>query len=146
MTMLVPARYSVIYSIDCVKKHSVVRYYPAGNVRRVMRRTEDDEEYEYGHLGGPWEGGHHAKVVGLLSPKHFRQFVNDCALFPEDVETAGSLGAPGFFGVAPAICFRAEEYSAVILAYVTPVPSGTPGEISDEQWQAMRAYVMKEFR
>ncbi len=119
--------YSVIYSVDIPSGVSMRPFVPP-ECKRLWEETEGDEQYQYGHLEGRWERGHHRKWVAILDQAQFEEFVRDVGLFAEDVQTMGSLGAPGFgFGWAPAISFRNDDPDAIQSAYVTPC--GTKAEI-----------------
>ena len=98
--------FSVIYSVDVPQGISIKPYTPP-QVGRLWTRTEGDEQYEYSYLEGRWEKGKHRKWAALLTRKQFDAFVEKLGLVAEDVQTMGSLGAPGFgFGWAPAISFQ----------------------------------------
>jgi hypothetical protein len=71
----------------------------------------------------------HVKVCALLTKDQFVSFVNTYCLSMEDVQTMGSIGAPGFgFGWAPAMSFNCDfpDYydggGGWGNAYVTPIP------------------------
>lgn len=122
--------YSVIYSVDIPRSEYIGRYLPNQSLRRKFTQTEGDDQYDYGYLEGAWKHGKHRKLCAILNAEQFDQFVTDCGLYAEDVETMGSLGAPGFgVGWAPAISFRSDDDIAIQSAYVTPIPF-----IEDENW------------
>lgn len=126
-------KFSVIYSVDCPREVSIKHFLPSQ--RKLFDTTEDDEQYEYDYLEGRWAKGKHRKLCAILTRAQFDRFLDDTGLFPEDVETMGSLGAPGFgCGWAPAISFRSEDEDALQNAYVTPVPDFEPKR-QDEAWQ-----------
>jgi len=101
--------YSVIYTVESKDPKD---YYPYD--MEDWKITEDHEsEYidEY----------HHIKMIALLTPEKFNKFIDDCGLYAENIETMGSLGAPGYgLGWSPAISFNGEVYDAWLNAYVTP--------------------------
>jgi hypothetical protein len=103
-------RFGVIYSVDVPGGVSIREYLPPRRLlRRKMYLTEGDEQYDYGYLGGRWEGGKHLKLVGELSRTEFDELVDHLGLYATDVETMGSLGVPwtpSGFGVAPAVLRR----------------------------------------
>jgi hypothetical protein len=120
--------YSVIYSLDVPRCVSIEPYAPPRR-RRLWELTEADSQYDYGYLEGRWDKGKHRKWCALLSQDEFREFVEWVGLFPEDVHTMGSIGAPGF-GIfcVPAIAFRSDDEDAIQSAYVTP--AGTKSELA----------------
>lgn len=87
--------FSVIYSADCPSTESIARFRPP-HARRHWDRTEGDEQYSYTYLEGDWERGKHRKWAAMLTKDEFREFIKATGLVAEDVETMGSLGAPGF--------------------------------------------------
>ena len=113
-------QYSVIYSVDIPRGVNMRPFVPP-HCRQLWDETEDDNNYEYGYLEGRWEKGHHRKWVAILDQDQFEEFLFHTGLFPENVETMGSLGAPGFgLGWSPAISFRNDDDDAIRSAYVTP--------------------------
>jgi hypothetical protein len=134
-------QFSVIYSADCPADEDINDFAPPN--LDLWDQTEDDDQYDYGDLEGRWANGHHRKWCAILSREQFTEFVEHCGMFAEDVETMGSLGAPGFgFGWAPAISFRADDPDAFQSAYVTPLP-GTGREQCDENdWGRVRGAVL----
>jgi hypothetical protein len=63
----------------------------------------------------------------LDTDAEFAEFVDHCGLHIEDVETVGSIGAPGFgFGWAPALSFASHDPECLQSAYVTPIPDEPP--------------------
>lgn len=129
-------RYGIILTVDIPRDESIGYYLPPKRLRKRFMLTEGDDQYDYGHLGGPWEKGKHRKLVGELSQEEFDEVVRHCGLRPQDVETLGSLGAPWSFpGIAPAISFRAEYYEAFVEAYVTPLPDiEIENRVGDDEW------------
>ena len=122
--------YSVIYSFDCPKNERVNRFNPPIKQRKKGKweLTEGDEQRDLSYLGGDWEKCKHRKWCAVLNREEFEEFVNFCELRAEDVETMGSIGAPGFeLGWAPAISFNIETVHYVYgNAYVTPFPNLNP--------------------
>lgn len=130
-------QYSVIYTADIycwngelalpgkTRPISIRRYLPRGAYAKKMVRTEDS--------GDGWDESDsvaaHGKWCGVLTYAEFKELLRDSSMDVEEVETMGSLGAPGFdFGCVPAVCFRApsDEYlgpdwSDDVMAYVTPL-------------------------
>lgn len=133
--------YSVIYSFDCSADRSVNEYKPRS---RKFKQTEGDAYYE-----GPWKKGKHRKYGALLTAGEFRAFIDDACLIAEDVETMGSIGAPGFgFSWAPAISFNYSRRDVYANAYVTPIPKGDPPETpeeSDALWGEIRRVVIDAY-
>lgn len=112
-------RFYVILTIDIPRAEYINRYAPSKRIRRKLTLTEGDEQYEYDYLEGIWEHGKHRKYCGELNRKDFEEMVSDCGLLADTVETMGSLTEFGWFN---AISFRSEHYSAIVSAYVTPIP------------------------
>jgi hypothetical protein len=137
--------FSVIYSADTPSDVGVGRYAPP-QAEALWQQTEGDEGYEYGYLEGRWEGGHHRKWVALLDREQFGRFVADLGLYAEDVETLGSLGAPGFgFGWAPALSFTATDRDAILSAYVTPLPETRRQRYDDRAWRRVRKAALRVY-
>lgn len=112
-------KFFVIYSFDCIKSDSVKRYQPPKV--RTWEYSEGDEQFEYDYLEGDWVGGKHRKYCRTLSESEFFDFVNHCELEPEGCKTMGSLTGDGWM---PAISMRSEQYTAIVSAYITPIPEG----------------------
>lgn len=139
---LTKIQYSVIYSVDiyCFDEElalpgktrpvSIKRYLPRSPYAGKMWRTEDS--------GDGWDASDfvvaHGKWCGILTYAEFEALLRDSGMNVEEVETMGSLGAPGFdCSLVSAVCFRApgDEYLGPdwaddVMAYVTPL-------ITDEQ-------------
>ncbi len=132
-------KFSIIYSFDCPKNVSVKCWKPK---TRSMQQTEDDDQYEFGHLGGNWEKGKHRKYAGILTKKQFDAFVTDLGLRASKTETMGSIGAPGFIGMAPAVCFElwSSDPEGLLSAYVTPMPDVDPEWFNMDEERATRAW------
>lgn len=141
--------YSVIYSVDVPADESIVPYAPP-NRFRFWKQTEGNEEYAYGYLEGVWSKGKHRKWCATLTQRQFDAFVRKLDLRAEDVETMGSLGAPGFgVSLAPAISFDVPcEYTNVIgNAYVTPCPKDSHDFWPDEKaWRTVRQQIIDTYR
>ena len=130
-------QFSVIYSVDCPSDESIDSFAPPE--LELWNETEGDEQYELDYLEGCWEGGHHHKWAALLNREQFDEFVDHCGLTAEDVETMGSLGAPGFgFGWAPAISFNGHDSCALQNAYVTPIPDVEREHCDERDWRRVR--------
>ncbi len=138
--------FSVIYSADCPRSESIVRFQPP-QARTLWDRTEDDSGYEYSYLEGDWERGKHRKWCGLLTKKQFERFVNSTGLVADSTETMGSIGAPGFgFGWSPAISVRDDgQERAILSAYVTPIPETRKERFDEKDWQRVRRAVLNTF-
>jgi hypothetical protein len=135
-------QFSLIYSVDVPEGVDVMDYSPP-HVEELWDETEDDDQYEYGYLEGCWENGHHRKWCALLTREQFEEFIEHCDLFAEDVQTLGSLGAPGFgFGWAPAISFRSDDPNAIQSAYVTPIPEVEKDRFDERDWERVRGAVL----
>lgn len=116
--------YSVIYSVDVFDRAQPIKWFRPPRHRRWDLTECDDWSDEYGPDVGKVK---HRKWCALLTPDEFAKFVDDVGLRAEDVETMGSLGAPGFgLGWAPAVSFQADDPAAWQNAYVTPIPKGSP--------------------
>lgn len=115
-------QFSIIYSVDVPEGVSIKPYTPP-QVGRLWTRTEGNEQFEYSYLDGRWKTGKHRKWAALLTRTQFDAFVAKLGLDAEDVQTMGSLGAPGFgFGWAPAVNFRSDDEDAIVSAFITPIP------------------------
>lgn len=135
-------QYSVIYTVDTFGDESIAQYRPRAGHWTMTER--DDRENEYGRRGK------HRKFCAWLSQEEFDALIKQTYMYAEDVETLGSLGAPGFAGIAPAICFRAEsdpymQYGAMLMAYVTPVPSTSKRELNETDWQRIRRALLDKY-
>ncbi|MBN9519367.1 hypothetical protein J0H58_12730 [bacterium] len=105
-------KFSVIYTADVPADEDVLDHAPP-HVSDLWDQTEGDDQFEYGYLEGRWDGGHHRKWCAVLTRDEFDEFVRRCGLVAEDVQTMGSLGAPGVgFGWAPAISFNGDDPAA----------------------------------
>ncbi len=134
-------QFSVIYSADCPADEDISRFAPPD--LDLWDETEDDDQYEYGYLEGCWEEGHHRKWVAVLNREQFDEFVQQCGLQAEDVQTMGSLGAPGCgFGLAPAISFTSVDPDAIQSAYVTPLPEVSKESCDEGDWDRVRSAVL----
>jgi hypothetical protein len=135
---------SVIYSVDVPQGVSLKSYTPPNC--SLWTRTEGDDQYEYGYLEGRWEKGKHRKWTALLTRKQFDAFVSKLGMVAEDVQTMGSLGAPGFgFGWAPAISFNGDDENGFLNAYVTPVPEVEKDSFTDRDWHRVREAVLNVY-
>jgi len=135
-------QFSVIYSVDIPENININDFAPP-NVDELWDETEDDDQYEYGYLEGRWENGSHRKWCAILEREQFDAFVERCGLFAEDVQTMGSLGAPGFgFGWAPAVSFTSDDPDAIQNAYVTPLPETKREELGEREWNRVREAVL----
>lgn len=133
--------FSVIYSVDVPSDETIDDFNPPS--LGLWDQTEDDDQYEYDYLEGVWENGSHRKWCAILTRQQFTEFVEHCGLTAEDVETMGSLGAPGFgYGWAPAIAFNSDDPCAIQSAYVTPIPEVEREECGEHDWQRVRSAVL----
>jgi len=133
--------FSVIYSVDVPADENIDRLAPPN--LELWDETEDDGQYEYSHLEGRWDGGHHRKWCALLTRDQFDLFVEHCGMQAEDVETMGSIGSPGFsYEWAPAISFTSDDPDAIQSAYVTPVPEVEREQIGENDWDRVRSAVL----
>ena len=136
--------FSIIYSADCPEDADINDFAPPD--LELWDETEDDDQYDYGYLEGRWENGHHRKWCAVLNREHFDEFVNHTGLFAEDVETMGSLGAPGIgLGWAPAISFHADDPDAIQNAYVTPIPEVERQSCGENDWDRVRGAVLSVY-
>lgn len=137
--------FSVIFSADVPSNVSIKEYAPP-NVRRLWTLTEGDEQYEYSYLEGRWEKGRHRKWTAILNRKQFDNFVSKLGLVAEDVQTMGSLGAPGFgFGWSPAVSFNGDDEDAILNAYVTPIPEVEKESYDERDWQRIRQAILNVY-
>jgi hypothetical protein len=137
--------FSVIFSADVPSNVSIKEYAPP-NLRRLWTLTEGDEQYEYSYLEGRWQKGKHRKWTALLNRKQFDAFVEKLGLIAEDVQTMGSLGAPGFgFGWSPAVSFRNDDEDAILSAYISPIPQVQKESFNDRDWHRIRVAVINVY-
>lgn len=137
-------QFSIIYSVDVPQGVDVMEHAPP-QVDDLWQETEDGDT-EYAYLEGDWTDGKHKKWCAILSREQFDEFVEQCSLTAEDVETMGSIGAPGFeFGWAPAISFYGDDPEAILNAYVTPVPEVERSEFGDKDWTRIRDAVLSVY-
>ena len=135
-------QFSVIYSVDTPADVDPLDYAPP-QVADLWDGTEEDDQFEYGYLEGRWEGGHHRKWCAVLTRDQFDQFISGTGLTAEDVQTMGSIGAPGFgFGWAPAISFNGDDPNAIQNGYVTPLPKVEKANFDDRDWERVRGAVL----
>lgn len=133
--------FSIIYSADCPADENIDRFAPPD--LSAWDETEDDRSFDYGHLEGRWENGQHRKWCALLTRDQFDEFIEHCRLQAEDVETMGSLGAPGFgYEWAPAISFCGDDPDVIQSAYVTPVPEVEREQIGENDWERVKSAVL----
>ncbi len=145
-------QYSIIYSVDvptcCEDPVRISDYLPKN--RKPWTTTEDDSNYEYDYLEGDWLTGKHRKLCGILNQKQFDKFIDEMCLLAENVETMGSIGAPGFgFGHVPAISFMGDTdhgygASAIQSAYVTPFDDAWTGDDHPE-WEDVRKEIIEKY-
>lgn len=135
-------QFSVIYSVDCPEDENIDLYAPSA-VDELWDQTEDDDQYDYSYLEGCWENGSHRKWCAILNREQFDEFIDHCGLIAEDVQTMGSLGAPGFgCGWAPAISFNGDDPNAIQSAYVTPIPEVERESLDERDWDRVRSAVL----
>jgi hypothetical protein len=143
-------KFYIIYSFDCKRNISVERFKPP--FIRKWDLTEGDEQYEYDYLDGDYKNGKHRKYTAELNKEQFKQFVDDCCLYMEDVETMGSLTIE--YGHLPAFSFNGEnEFAIWQKAYVTPFPEHVdPNKqlnyekrYNDHNWDRLKRAMLKEF-
>lgn len=134
--------FSVIYSVDCPENVDLLDYAPP-QVADLWDQTEEDDQFEYGYLEGRWEGGHHRKWCAVLTRDQFDAFIDRCGLVAEDVQTMGSIGAPGCgYGCSPAISFTCDDPDAILSAYVTPLPEVEKSHFDERDWERVRGAVL----
>lgn len=138
--------FSVIYSADCPHTESIARFRPP-HARRLWDLTEGDSQYEYGYGEGDWEKGKHRKWCAVLDKDQFNEFVESVGLVAENVQTMGSIGAPGCgFGCAPAISFTdGGDVRAYLSAYVTPIPEVKKQDWTKRDWKRVRRAVLNVY-
>lgn len=137
--------FSVIYSVDVPAETDIDDYTPP-QADELWDETEGDDQYEYGYLDGRWDEGHHRKWGAVLTREQFDEFVRHCNLTAENVQTMGSIGAPGFgFSRAPAISFRSDDSDAIQSAYVSPIPEVEKDHLDDHDWDRVRGAVLSVY-
>jgi hypothetical protein len=79
----------------------------------------------------------------VLNREQFDEFVEKCNLIAEDVQTMGSLGAPGLgYGWSPAVSFHSDDSNAIQSAYVTPIPETKKAQFDEQDWQRVRSALL----
>jgi len=137
--------FSVIYDFDCSKNCSVECYSPPN--RKLWQMTEGDDQLNYEDV---FPKGKHRKFCAVLTRKQFDRFIEALCLTAEDVETMGSLGAPGCgLGIVPAISFRGpdDDPACVSGAYVTPIfepltERKNHRELTEDDWNRIKRAVL----
>lgn len=138
--------FSIIYSIDVPNDGHLKNFFPRKEILEKFDETEDDSNHEYDYLMGCWENGHHSKLCGILNKEEFKKFIDDTGLWAEDVETMGSIGAPGLgYGVSPAISFISGKYDAILSAYITPIPEASRERCKESDWNRVKNAVLRMF-
>jgi hypothetical protein len=133
--------FSVFYSAD-VPAGGRIRDYEPAQAGSLWTKTGSGPT-EYAYLEGRWEQGRHGQWSALLNRRQFDEFVDALGLYAEDVQTMGSLGAPGFgFGWSPAISFTSDDPDAILNAYVTPIPECRKQRFDDRDWERLRRVVL----
>ncbi len=142
-------RFSIIYEFDCPMTSSV-RAYTFRSRSLFLTERSDGEASEW--CSDLWDSkGHHRKYAGILSRDQFSKLINQTGMWAEDVETMGSIGAPGFgFGVAPAISFRNDDPDVIQSMYVTPLIDVEPKrpvtpERAELTWNRVRRAVLSVY-
>ncbi len=142
--------FSVIYEIDVPKHGNKISQHQPPHVRN-WQRTEGDDLYECQHYGDNWEeDGKHRKYVAVLNEQQFCEFVTECELLAESIETLGCLGALGCGpGIAPSILFRCSDCwpNASISASITPLPETGLEELMviEMGWKKLRLILIEIF-
>lgn len=138
-------KFSVIYSVDVPQSESIVAFLPRQRKRFTL--TEGDDQYEYSYLEGDWTKGKHRKLCAVLTKAQFERFLRDTGLYPEDVQSMGSIGAPGCGFWAPAISFNSDADLAIQNAYVTPLPDvERKGGFSERDWTRIKTAILRIYR
>ena len=142
-------KFSVIYEFECGMDDSVSRYTFKTRSFDLTERY-DGEPSEW--CSDLWNGKcKHRKYAGILNRNQFDEFVRQTEVWADDVETLGSIGAPGFgYGVAPAISFSNNDPDVIQSAYITPIPSVEPKqeitpERSERIWYRVRNAVLSVY-
>ena len=136
--------FSVIYSVDTPEGENIDAYAPP-QVDEFWDETENRTS-EYAYLEGSWENGQHRKWAAVLDRDQFDEFVEKLGLYAEDVETLGSLDAPGLgYGVSPAISFTSSDPDAILSAYVTPIPEVEKDHGDERDWRRVRQAVLSVY-
>ena len=132
-------KFSVIYDFDIMPGESVRMWKPPN--LKLWTLTEGDSEYGFDYITEEDGKGKHRKYVAMLTRPQFEKFIEHIGLCAEDIETMGSIGAPGFgWGCSPAISFSQYGEGALNCnAYVTPIPDvQRKGEWTERDFQRIR--------
>ena len=124
--------YSVIYSMELFEEE--LEYHKPDNPE-LWVNTEDHESEEI-------DNAQHYKYIAILNPEQFEEFIQNTRLYAEDVETMGSIGAPGY-GIhwAPAISFVSTR-DAFLSAYVTPNPKNPE---DGQHWDKIQEQIITKY-
>ena len=115
--------FSVIYSCDVPANTDLIAPPPSQCHLWACTEREGGPDGSQNWGDPRWARGRHRKYCALLDQDQFDTFINHTGIFSEDIETGGSIGAPGFgFGWAPAISFTGTADDVNQSAYVTPIP------------------------
>jgi hypothetical protein len=137
--------FSVIYEFDCPMDYRVGRFMPS---QRKLFDTTECEDGEPSDWCAEVFGGKvkHRKLCAVLTRKQFDRFIRDTNLHAEEVQTMGSLGAPGCgYGCSPAVSFSTDEWDeAIQSAYVTPLPLAY--KIGDMERGPKRTFTEDDFQ
>lgn len=141
--------FSVIYTIDIPKNSGVFgnQDYLEGlkppKYKKLWTLTEYYDEFCNDNLTM-----RHRKYCALLTKNEFIHFIVNRDLFFDDVETMGSLGAPGFgFGWSPAFSFSSSDENVLQNAYVTPIPEvNRKSGFTERDWNRLKRVLKYMFQ
>lgn len=135
---------------ELVWAHSHVTPYTPPKSFHMQLTERDDKSDEYAHVMEAYETCKHRKYVGFLSKEQLRKLCWDMNLWPEDVETMGSITE---YGWLPALSFEidiTDHESVMGGAYVTPIPQKPNGDdfkdMNDRAWERVRKAVIAYYR
>lgn len=136
--------FSVIYSAEAITRENVIACSPIDDTTDKTWEEAENNDHEFENEDADENVYEETKLrerkwCAILTKEQFTAFVEKVGIFADPTPTMGSIGAPGF-GISwtPAVSFRnghaGENVSAVLSAYVTPIPSFTPKNGMRDHW------------
>lgn len=144
--------YSVIYTAVVPKDERVKDYAPP---KSQMKKLWSLTECHWEDVDGDGKlHAKHRKWCAFLDHDQFDEFVSWCALYAQEIETMGMLGAPGIdvIGWVPAISFDRESLEGLGYgnAYVCPVPDRIingkqKNPMTEKQWDRIKELMLQKY-
>jgi hypothetical protein len=102
--------------------------------KRYSRGTYDNS--------AQWAFAEHGKWAGILTGAQLSELCDEQGLTAEDCETGGSLTGIGWL---PAVSFHSDDPSAIVSAYVTPIPEDDARPFTEDDWQSLRDAIVSAY-